>query len=215
MKIMVCLNPGGDVDDALSLVDVALRLAGPDPIVSVCAGADATAPSVLDAVATGTRVYIHDAAWGSEAPRTTGLALAHLAHKESASLILTGPPGGGEGLGLVPAALAHSLGITFINLCEQIDDLGDNAVSVRLRLGGRVWRIRVPLPAVLGLATSSRDASTKTAPPGLAPLRIMTAADLDLAKAALLGPQEPLGALVDLHRAGRVIGNLRDLMPLR
>ncbi len=30
-----------------------------------------------------------------------------------------------------------------------------------------------------------------------------------------MGPQEPLGTLVDLHREGRVIGNLRDLLPLR
>jgi hypothetical protein len=77
-----------------------------------------------------------------------------------------------------------------------------------------VWRIHVPLPAV-SLAPISLDASTRTTPRGLAPLRIMTAADLDLEKGALMGPQEPFGTLVDLRRAGRVISNLRDLLPLR
>lgn len=208
---MVCLDPRGEPRDALSLVDCARRLAGSDLLLSACAGAEATVPLILGGITTGTRVYIRDAALGSEAPRTVGLALAHLARKESVQLILAGPPGGGEGLGLVPAALAHHLGITFITLCEQIEDLGDNAVSVRLRLGGRVWRLRVPLPAVLAVATTSLDLPAPPASRIVEDVRIMTAVDLDLAAADLVGPQEPLGALVDKQREGRVISNLRDL----
>ncbi len=84
-----------------------------------------------------------------------GSALGHAARKLNADLILTGTQSDEESQAALGAAIANALAFTFVARVETLaldtpaTGAATASVKTELRAGGRVRRLRIPLPAVL------------------------------------------------------------------
>jgi electron transfer flavoprotein beta subunit len=191
MNVLVCFEPEGPGPHARAAFEL---VTDPGALTVACAAAEGPPPSLALAAAAAERLWLSDSTLRADNPRGVGLALAHLARQRGADVILAGTVSSGDGLGLVPAAIAHHLQIPFLAAVEALepaepDPEGSNGVVATVRLGALRRRLRVALPAVL--AVVGRPGAHAAPVPGDAPaIRVLTAADVGLDPAlASCGPE--------------------------
>jgi electron transfer flavoprotein beta subunit len=107
---------------------------------------------------------------------TKGLILAEAARYLEAGLIVAGERSGGEGQGLVPAAIAHHLRAPIVARVRSVRfDATSDRLEVTTRAGGRLCTLHAPAPLVLTTAPdfSAPTPPTADAPHALAPLSLV------------------------------------------
>ncbi|HVZ71707.1 MAG TPA: hypothetical protein VHJ20_04970 [Polyangia bacterium] len=161
MKVIVCLHAPRTRDAAafsLGADDVAALVAARGlgdghAVTAVLPGLMADEAPLRRALAAGVsravRVVGED--FGSADFHTLGQALATAIKRVGADLVLAPARSEDDGLDATPAALARQLGAVHVACVEEVGPIVDGGVEVTVRGGGRVRRLRVPLPAVLSV----------------------------------------------------------------
>jgi electron transfer flavoprotein alpha/beta subunit len=172
VRIVVCVNarhgagPDEDLgaDDAHALA-LAFAMGEGHERTAVLAGLAAEEAPLRRALATGARraVRVVGEDFRSADFHTLGQALATAIKRVGADLVLAPARSEDDGLDAMPAALARQLGALHVACVEHVADAGDGAVEVTVRGGGRVRRLRVPLPAVISIIASGPAPSAPTA----------------------------------------------------
>jgi electron transfer flavoprotein alpha/beta subunit len=171
VKIVVCLNARRGAadksvlgaDDVQSLA-LALALGEGHTVTAVLTGLAADEAPLRRALAAGvTRaVRIVGEDFGSADFHTLGQAIAGAVKRLGADLVLAPARSDDDGLDAVPASLARHLGALHVGWIEDLANADAGAVELTVRGGGRVRRLRVPLPAVLSVI--ARTAAPATLP---------------------------------------------------
>jgi electron transfer flavoprotein alpha/beta subunit len=164
VKIVVCLNArrgaadksGLGADDAQALA-LALALGEGHSITAVMAGLAADEAPLRRALAAGaTRaVRIVGEDFGTADFHTLGQAIAGAVKRLGADLVLAPARSDDDALDAVPASLARHLGALHVGWIEDLANADAGAVELTVRGGGRVRRLRVPVPAVLSVIGKS------------------------------------------------------------
>jgi electron transfer flavoprotein beta subunit len=159
--VLVCIEPPVPGRATRAALDLACSLAAGARLLALTLGGPA-ASAALDLARTCAPLarVLH-----LEAPdldpsdaMTTGLVLAEAARHLEAGLIIAGDRSGGEGQGLVPAAIAHHLRAPIVSRVRRVRLLDPaERVEVTARAGGRLCTLDCPLPLVL--TTSSEGAA--------------------------------------------------------
>jgi electron transfer flavoprotein alpha/beta subunit len=167
VKIAVCLHvPRGGAGEALALDDahalaLALALGAGHTVTAVLAGAAPDEGPLRRALAAGAtralRVVGED--FGAADFHTLGQALATAVKRVGADLVLAGARSD-DGLGAVAAALGRQLGALHVACIERLAVAAEGGVEVSVRGAGRRRRLRLPLPAVLSVVATGREAPT-------------------------------------------------------
>jgi electron transfer flavoprotein alpha/beta subunit len=171
VKIVVCLNArrgahekagalGADDAHALAL---ALALGEGHTITALLPGVAADEAPLRRALAAGAtkavRVVGED--FGSADFHTLGQALAAAIKRLGADLVLAPARSDDDGLDAVPASVARHLGALHVAWIEELSAVeGGGTVELTVRGGGRVRRLRVPLPAVLSVIANAATTAT-------------------------------------------------------
>jgi electron transfer flavoprotein beta subunit len=138
---------------------LALGLGVGHDVTAVLAGTSPEEAPLRSALAAGAtralRVVGED--FGAADFHTLGQALATAVKRVGADLILTGARSD-DGLGAVAAALARQLGALHVACIERLSVAAEGGVEVSVRGGGRRRRLRLPLPAVLSVVATGREA---------------------------------------------------------
>jgi electron transfer flavoprotein alpha/beta subunit len=164
VKIVVCLHAQRGGADALAVDDahaLLLALGAAHPVTAVLAGPAADEGPLRRALAAGAtralRVVGED--FGGADFHTLGQALGTAVKRLGADLVLTGARSDDDGLGAVPASIARHLGPGALHVaCIETLATADGGVEVSVRGGGRLRRLRLPLPAVLSVVASGPGA---------------------------------------------------------
>jgi electron transfer flavoprotein beta subunit len=225
VKVVVCLHPpfGVDknaappilgVDDAHALA-AALALGAEHPVTALLAGPQADDGPLRRALGAGASraVRLVGEDFGSADFHTLGQALATAVKRVGADLVLTGARSDDDGLGAVPASIARHVGPVALHVAcvESVTAVGDDAVEVTVRGGGRRRRLRVPLPAVLSVVARGLEAATlpKTAkaPPAIEVLSLVDPeATVVRRRTELLGqPELPSRATEEVSSADALV----------
>jgi electron transfer flavoprotein beta subunit len=161
MKIVVCVEARPLGEATRAAIALAARARRPPmALIALSAGPSADASSLAEARRLGADRAVHllDPSDGIDAD-ALGRALAEATRRLGADLILAGARSDGEGRGVVPAAVAHHLGVAYVPYVDELSITADREVEVVLRAGGRKRRLAVPLPAVLTVGAASAPAA--------------------------------------------------------
>jgi electron transfer flavoprotein alpha/beta subunit len=214
MRVAVCLESVGPGPASLRALGLAQALGESASVITVSCGAEPEGGRpghALPSTATGRLVRVFDPALADAPAAVVGKVLAALTSRVGADLVLTGTASANEGTGLVPAALAHERQML---LLSGVDDLSldsgrADAVQATIKLAGRCWRVRVPLPAVLAVLPGGYTLPEPTSP---GPPESLSLAQLGLDPAALAVPGDLRGAFLPARRKPEVVANLDDLL---
>jgi electron transfer flavoprotein alpha/beta subunit len=187
VKIVVCLNARRGAadkgvlgtDDAQALA-LALALGEGHTITAVLAGLSADEAPLRRALAAGaTRaVRIVGEDFGSADFHTLGQAIAGAVKRLGADLVLAPARSDDDALDAVPASLARHLGALHVGWIEDLATADAGTVDLSVRGGGRVRRLRVPLPAVLSvIATTAAPATLPETGDAAGPIEVISLVD--------------------------------------
>jgi electron transfer flavoprotein alpha/beta subunit len=192
VKVVVCLAAGvrGAAPDAplpaddLQALALATALEGAPTLAAVLAGLVAEEAPLRRALAAGIPRAVRVVGEGFDTAdfHTLGQSLATAVKKVGADLVLAPARSVRDGLDATPAALARQLGAVHVACVEGVaaaqTDAGAPAVDVTVRGGGRVRRLRVPLPAVLSvIATGPTPPELPSAGDAAAAIEVISLVD--------------------------------------
>jgi electron transfer flavoprotein beta subunit len=234
VKIVVCLHaPRGGrrdgeaapdtaplgVDDAHALA-LAFGLGSAHTVTALLAGPPADEWPLRRALAAGAAraVRLIGEDFAAADFHTLGQSLGTAVKRVGADLVLTGARADDDGLGAVPASLARHAGGLHVAFVESIAAAsGDaQAVDITVRGGGKLRRLRVPLPAVLSVVANGPSApALPSAPAGAKPpaIEILSLVDPEATvvrrRTELLGqPELPTRATEDAASAAALVAAL-------
>jgi electron transfer flavoprotein alpha/beta subunit len=167
VKIIVCLHPPrgrGDAppvlgtDDAHALAH-ALAFGAAHPVTALLAGPPTDVAPLERALAAGAAraVRLVGEDFASADFHTLGQALGAAVKRLGGTLVLTGARSDDDGLGAVAASIARHVNALHVACIEELTPAGEDAVEITVRGGGRLRRLRVPLPAVLSVVASGLE----------------------------------------------------------
>jgi electron transfer flavoprotein beta subunit len=174
-------------------------------VVLSAGGAPNNASLELARQAEGVRriVHLQDPALSKPDFLTLGVVLAEAARHLEACVVFAGEYSEGEGLGMVPAALAHHLGAPFFARVQSVafPPTEGSGLLMTIRSGGRLCRVTSPVPAVLTTPFSPGDAGeipkqSRQSPPVVETLSL---AQLGVDASRLVPRPDLLGTLVPAH----------------
>jgi Electron transfer flavoprotein domain len=176
VKIVVCLHApraGADgvrpttlsPDDARALA-LGRAFGGDHTLTAVLPGLAADEEPLRHALAAGAtralRVVGED--FGTADFHTLGQALATAIKRVGVDLVLMGARSEDESLDAVPASVARHTGALHVACVEDVTAGDDGTVELTVRGGGKVRRLRVPVPAVLSVVAAA-GAGPEATPP--------------------------------------------------
>jgi electron transfer flavoprotein alpha/beta subunit len=224
VKIVVCLHappgtaaaPGAlGLDDAHALA-MALGLGPAHTVTALLAGSAADAAPLHRALAAGVaravRVIGED--FGAADFHTLGQALGTAVKRLGADLVLTGARSDDDGLGAVPAALARQLAALHVACIESLAPAAEGGVEISVRGGGRLRRLRLPLPVVLSVVAPGHGAprlsEAAASPPAIEILSLVDPeATVVRRRTELLGqPELPQRVLEEVTSANALVAAL-------
>jgi electron transfer flavoprotein beta subunit len=150
MKVVVCVESWGLSAASRAALALAARLAPAAEIVALSATDTNATEALTEAQRLGARraVQVMEMAFEGLDVGALGKTLADVVRAQTADLVLCGARSDGEGRGVVPAAIAHHLGVPYVPYIEELSVAGGEA-TVLVRSGGRKRRLAVALPCVL------------------------------------------------------------------
>lgn len=233
MKVGLLLHGGAAVNAALALhptdrdVVLAALACNVDVIVVEAVAALALPPRAATealALGAGRAVRLTDSALDTRDGPGVARPVAELVHRFAIDVVLFGEDADPEGATDVPGALAYLLGAHYLAGVDELTALsrtarneeeaaGAGALLATVRSGGRVHRVRVPAPAVVGLAPSHRSARASSEAgarveerrpahdqSGNQPIEVLTLAELGPSVSLVRRPSELRGALESAPR---------------
>ncbi|MES1165609.1 MAG: hypothetical protein ABUR63_07630 [Verrucomicrobiota bacterium] len=217
MRFAVCLHGGAVVRSALRLhatdrraIELAVA-AGAEVVAIEAVGERGSAPTAAtQALEAGAHraVRVVEPALAAADSHTTGFVLATALAGLAVDLILCGEDADPEGLGDVPATVAHHMGALYVCGALNLDISGAaapaggavEAVEVNLRAGSWIRGLRVPFNALICLAGDATlpPRATSAAAPGQkrGGVQVLTLADLEI-DAALVRRRDDLRGLIE------------------
>jgi electron transfer flavoprotein beta subunit len=211
MIVLVCVEPAALGAGSRAALALASQLNA--EVVAAAAGGTAPAPGLAEALRAGAGRAVHVTAQGlgGGQPGARARALALVARRLGADLVLAGATSDGEGRGLLGAAVAQELNAVYLARIESLSSSPENAKAavVTVRAGGRKRRLEVPLPAVLTVGAYAPVAARPARDTGAAPETI-TGAELGLDLAGL--PSLPLGSLERARRRPTSVKSADELL---
>lgn len=213
MRVVVAAECEGLGSSSRAALALARRLA-PGSLTALSAGGPPDAPALQECLRAGAAraVFLRDAALESTDFHGLGRALAAaIRHLGGADLVLAGAVSESEGLGIVPAVIAHHLGVPFVAAAEEVAPDPNHAARVlaTVRAGGRLRRLAIRLPAVLSIAPGPAPDLAPEAP--LTP-EVLTLADLGLDPSSVLRRSNLLGALERPKRKPVAVSSAEELV---
>lgn len=165
-KIVVCVEATGLGEASRAALVLGLGLEPRAEVIVLSAVPSFTQQQVLDeALAMGAdrAIQVLDPSADRSDPQNLGQTVAEAVRRLEASVVLAGTRSGGEGRGVVPAAIAHHLRALYLAHVESLEaPAASPELVVTLRAGGRRRRLAVTPPAVLTVAPAAVDGARTT-----------------------------------------------------
>lgn len=217
MRFAVCLHSAAVARSWIRLHPTDLRAIGlglalgAEVVAVEAVGERGSAPiAVGDALAAGAHeaVRIVDPALGAADADATGFALATALDILKVDLVLFGKDTDPDGLGDVPASIAHYMTALYVTDVVDISRSGNgdgelSAVDVTIRGGAWLRRIALPLNAVVGI-TGGRTPPPPKSPrdPGAPrrPAQVLKLSDLNIDPELVRRRDDRRGAIVSAPR---------------
>jgi Electron transfer flavoprotein domain len=151
VKVVVCVDPSGLGGAARAALSLAMGLGSGVSVTAVAAASSSGRKGLLEACRRGAQrgVEVVGPALDGVDAGALGRALAEVARRLSAELVLAGARSDREGRGIVGAAVAHHLGVPYLSHAEGVALETPGEVVVTVRTGGWRRRLAVDLPAVV------------------------------------------------------------------
>jgi electron transfer flavoprotein alpha/beta subunit len=192
MKVVVCVESWELSEASRAALALAAGL-GPDAEVIALSATDASAAEALaEAQRLGAARVAQVMEMALEGLEVTALGktLAAAVRELGGELVLCGARSDGEGRGVVPAAVAHHLGVPYLPHVEAVAVAGQE-LEVVLRSGGRKRKLAVPVPALLTVgAAVSAPAGAPAAAREVEVIKLADAGNRTVGRASDLGTLE-------------------------
>lgn len=156
MKIIVCIEPHGPGAASRAALALARGIATADSVTALSVGSPGAHAGTMQARALGAGRTVHVAAAALEAAdaAAVGRVLALAAGRLGAELLLAGVASDDEGLGLVPAAVAHQWEVPVLCGVESLI-LEAGIPIATIRAGGYKRHLAMVPPAVLAVTPNA------------------------------------------------------------
>ena len=206
MIVLVCLESRQPSQASRAALNLARRMGENAQVIMLSAGGAARSAScefVRQIEFVRRIVQLRDSALDEADFLTLGMVLAEAARHLEARVVLVGEHSDDEGQGLVPASIAHHLRAPLLAQVREVQfsTTDEDVLHVTVRAGGRLCKIRSPLPLVLATPPALAGASSQPdqGQRSSATVETLTLVRLGIDASRLVPRPDLLGALVPVQ----------------